>query len=263
MITFTNVSKIYKSTNIKVPIFENLNLQVETGDFLVVRGPSGSGKTTLLRLIGGLSSPDFGEIRVSRNNLGKMTHEQLALFRAAYIGFVFQDFHLINTLTCLENVMLPLELSGAFLHEAREAALVQLQKVGLEQRLNHFPFQLSGGEQQRAALARALVNNPSLLLADEPTANLDNKTRHFIILALKEVHLTYGITIVVATHDPGITELATCLLELQTADNSYHFSRLAPPLKKDQENIDTIFLNYEEDEIDISNQLQDEEKKSL
>ena len=226
LISLKDVSKIYRVENIDIPIFRAISLEVLEGDFAVLRGASGTGKTTLLRLIGGLTSPTSGEIRVSRNLLQDMDQEELALFRAALVGFVFQDFHLIATLSCLENVSLALELAGIPGEEARERATRELNKVGLGERLNHFPFQLSGGEQQRVAFARALVNNHSILLADEPTANLDLKTREFIISALKEIHLTFDITVVVASHDPAIMALATCYVDLDATMESGKIANL-------------------------------------
>ena len=184
----------------------------------------------MLKIIGGLTKHTSGEVKVSRNNLGELSQEKLALFRAAYIGFVFQDFHLIPTLTCLENIMLPLELSGAFEDEAKTISMKFLQEVGLQNRINHFPFQISGGEQQRVAFARALVNNPSILLADEPTANLDQETRKFIINILKSIYQQYDVTIAVATHDSSILELGTCIIDLKREDtNNFAFKRIKDP----------------------------------
>jgi putative ABC transport system ATP-binding protein len=230
MIIFDKVSKSYIFNQEKISILEEISFNIKEKDFLIIKGPSGSGKTTLLKIIGGLTTTDpDSTISVSRNNLAEKSQEELALFRAAYIGFVFQDFHLIPTLTCIENVMLPLELSGAFEDEAREVALKHLDEVGMKHRRNHFPFQLSGGEQQRTAFARALVNNPSLLLADEPTANLDQKTRKFILQILNNLYTESDITIVVATHDELIEQLGTCTLELEGNGNSYLFTRKMEP----------------------------------
>ena len=234
MIIFEDVTKKYNVDGVEIPVIVNLSFSISQADFLVVRGPSGSGKTTLLRLIGGLTTPNTGIIKVVRNNLQDKTQEQLAIFRAAYIGFVFQDFHLISTLTCLENVMLPLELSGALNNEARESAITQLKKIGLEHRINHFPHQLSGGEQQRTTWARAQENNPAIIMADEPTANLDQKTRQFIINSFKELKNDPYITVVVVTNDPIIESLASCYLDF---DEGIHFTRItpAPELPKEEE----------------------------
>lgn len=230
MIIFDKVTKSYLFNEVKIPILKDLSFSIKERDFLIIRGPSGSGKTTLLKIIGGLTTTDDdSNVIISRNNLGEKTQEELALFRAAYIGFVFQDFHLIQTLTCLENVMLPLELSGAFENEAKEIALKYLEEVDLIHRKDHFPFQLSGGEQQRTAFARALVNNPSIILADEPTANLDQKTQKFIFEILRKLHTEYGITIVVATHDELIEKLGTCSLDLSEIGKSIIFTRREEP----------------------------------
>ncbi|MHA1992568.1 MAG: ABC transporter ATP-binding protein [Candidatus Hodarchaeales archaeon] len=234
MINLGKVTKYYKLNEEKIHIFKDISLDVKERDFLIIRGASGSGKTTLLKIIGGLTTTDEkSSVLVSRNDLNVKTQEQLALFRAAYIGFVFQDFHLIPTLNCLENVMLPLELSGAFENEAKEIALKHLKGVGLENRARHFPFQLSGGEQQRTAFARALVNNPAILLADEPTANLDQKTQKFIVEILEKLHSDHDITIIVATHDELITKLGTCILDLkENGEKTYEFTRICEPKEK-------------------------------
>ncbi|OLS19557.1 MAG: putative ABC transporter ATP-binding protein [Candidatus Heimdallarchaeota archaeon LC_3] len=239
MIDFEEVSKFYMLNKEKISILEDLSFKAKERDFVIIRGASGTGKTTLLKIIGGLTQYSNGKVLISRNNLGEMNQEKLALFRAAYIGFVFQDFHLIPTLTCLENVMLPLELSGAFSNEARTIALDHLERIGLKSRANHFPSQLSGGEQQRTAFARALVNNPSILLADEPTANLDNMTRSFIIKILRTVHTEFDITIVVATHDTSIFELGTCILELKENEKTnFSFKRISEPEKGKEFDLD-------------------------
>lgn len=213
-----------------ISVIRELTCEVRNNDFVLVRGPSGSGKTTLLRMLAGLTRPTSGSLLVLNNKLGQMTQSELALFRATYVGFVFQDFLLIPTLTCVENVMLPLELVGVRSSEAYRAAHEELEKVGLVHRQDHYPSQLSGGEQQRTAWARALVNSPSLFIADEPTANLDRKTQDILITALTKLSTDQNITVVVATHEVRLESLATTFLLM---DDSTMFERVREPPKDD------------------------------
>lgn len=189
-----------------------VNLEIIEGEFIVIRGPSGAGKTTLLNLIGGLVSPTKGEIYSFGVRISDMDQESLAVFRLMNSGFIFQNYNLISTLTAEENVMFPISLIGTPLKKQREIAVNLLKKVGLSERREHLPFQLSAGEQQRVAIARALANDPPIILADEPTANLDKNTSIFIrdlFLDIKEMEKT----ILVATHDEYLLELADRILE--------------------------------------------------
>lgn len=187
-------------------IFKNASLEVEKGDFVAILAPSGYGKTTLLNIIAGLDRADSGEIVVAGHRIDNKNGDQLAKFRRKNIGIVFQFFNLLASFTALENVMLPMELVGVPTKKAKHKALELLIDVGLEEKANVFPSTLSGGEQQRVAIARALANNPPIILADEPTGNLDEKNAIMIFDLLKEMNEKYGITIIVATHD---VELAT------------------------------------------------------
>ena len=180
---------------------------------MAVTGPSGSGKSTLLGLVAGLDRPTTGSIRINGVELSLLDEDALARLRLAKIGYVFQSFHLIPTLTALENVAVPLELAGAADAVARAGAL--LDEVGLKARVGHYPAELSGGEQQRVALARAVANGPQLLLADEPTGNLDSATGGQIVDLLVGLHRRHGVTLVLVTHDPALAAFADRIVELR------------------------------------------------
>ncbi len=194
-------------------ILDGVTLDVSAGEFLAIAGPSGSGKSTLLGLIAGLDRPTAGSIRVDGVALGALDEDALARLRREKIGYVFQSFHLIPTLTALENVAIPLELAGAPDALARARAL--LDEVGLADRGHHYPAQLSGGEQQRVAIARAVANHPALLLADEPTGNLDSTIGAQIIDLLVAWNRRHGRTLVLVTHDPALARHADRMIELR------------------------------------------------
>jgi putative ABC transport system ATP-binding protein len=196
-----------------VTVLDGVSLDVEPGEFVAVTGPSGSGKSTLLGLIAGLDRPTTGSIRVDGVELASLDEDALARLRLAKIGYVFQSFHLIPTLTALENVAVPLDLAGVPDADARATAL--LEEVGLKLRVGHYPTELSGGEQQRVALARAVANHPGLLLADEPTGNLDSATGAQIIDLLVGLHRRHGITLILVTHDPALAAHAGRVVELR------------------------------------------------
>jgi putative ABC transport system ATP-binding protein len=187
-----------------VNILRGIDLEVEAGETVSIVGPSGSGKSTLMMVMGGLERASSGSVEIAGRPLGGLSEDALALLRRDHIGIVFQDFHLVPTMTALENVALPLELAGA--DDAFARAEQELKAVGLGHRLTHYPAQLSGGEQQRVALARAAAPRPSLLLADEPTGNLDGSTGHLIIELLFERARSSGSTLVLITHDPQLAE---------------------------------------------------------
>lgn len=195
------VDKIYKSGAEKVYALRGIDLDIHQGEYLAIMGPSGSGKSTLFNMIGALDKPSNGEITVGGVSLPKLSSRQLAYFRGKHIGYVFQAYNLIPALTAVENVMLPITFSGVDDATARARAIEVLEFVELGHRLDHTPGQLSGGQQQRVAIARALANKPAILLADEPTANLDQVTGAKIIQIFKELSVKFGVTIISATHD--------------------------------------------------------------
>ncbi len=187
-------------------VLDAVDLSVAAGEFVAVLGPSGSGKSTLLGLLAGLDRPTSGEVLLDGRPIQDLSEDQLALLRRRQVGFVFQSFELLDNLTARENVMLPLELLGA--SDARERAGRLLDTVGLAERAHHYPSQLSGGEQQRVALARAFAAAPALLLADEPTGNLDSATGEKVLETLSELRRSEGTTMVLVTHDPVVAALA-------------------------------------------------------
>jgi len=200
MLRATDLEKTYRSGDRTLTVLREVNLHVVPGDFVAILGPSGSGKTTLLGLLAGLDSPSRGSVRIAGTDLAPMTEDERARFRRETVGFVFQSFQLIPSLTARENVQVPLELRGE--SGAGERAASLLARVGLGDRLDHYPTQLSGGEQQRVALARAFVHDPRILFADEPTGNLDATTGESIIQLMEELNRERGTTLVLVTHDP-------------------------------------------------------------
>jgi len=198
-----------------VPALCGVSFDVEDGDFLTIFGPSGSGKSTLLHLLGGLDRPDEGEILIDGINILKLSESNLAELRLKKIGFVFQFFNLLPRLTALRNVELPLTIAGVPDKETLDRAKEMLKFVGLETRENHRPYELSGGEQQRVAIARALITNPKIILADEPTGNLDTKTGLEIVQLMKKLNKEKRQTFIVVTHDPHIAEQADRTIHLK------------------------------------------------
>src|SRR5262245_1015904 len=213
MIKVRGVSMRLRSGTRIVDVLRDVTLEVPERQFLAIAGPSGSGKSTLLGLIAGLDRPSAGSIEVAGRDLGQLSEDALARFRGATIGYVFQAFHLIPTLTALENVAAPLELAGEAGASARARAL--LGEVGLAERVDHYPVQLSGGEQQRVAVARAVARRPAVLLADEPTGNLDSATGQQIIALLVGLNQGLGSTLVLVTHDPALAAHAQRVIHLR------------------------------------------------
>jgi ABC-type lipoprotein export system ATPase subunit len=200
MIRCLDVRKVYKQGENEITALAGISLDIVKGSFAVIMGPSGSGKSTLLHLIGGLDRPSSGELLVDNRLIGQMADDQVTMFRRIKIGFVFQFFNLLPTLTALENVELPLVLDGRGKPEAEERARLLLKKVDLEGRNKHLPEELSGGEIQRVAMARALAFDPPILLADEPTGNLDSKNGNAILSLLRQISKEDGCTVVMVTH---------------------------------------------------------------
>jgi len=206
MIELREISKTVTSGTEPLTILHSLTLTIPRGQFVAVVGPSGSGKSTLLGLIAGLDAPTSGSVVIDGVDVTRLDEDALARLRGEKIGFVFQFFHLIPSLTAHENVAVPMEIAG--IADAGQRARALLEEVGLTGRSHHYPSQLSGGEQQRVALARALANNPPIVLADEPTGNLDTATGRHIMELLREIHRTRGTTMVLVTHDADVAAAA-------------------------------------------------------
>ena len=201
MIKLTNLEKIYRTNEIETVALENVNMEVRKGEFLSVMGPSGCGKSTLLNIMGLLDLPTSGRVEIAGTDTAGMDDKTLAAFRNRRLGFVFQSFHLINSLNVIDNVELPLLYRKVPAKERRERALAVLEKVGLSHRTRHFPTQLSGGQCQRVAIARAIVGDPDIILADEPTGNLDSKMGIEVMDILHKLNREDGRTIVMVTHN--------------------------------------------------------------
>lgn len=210
-----DVKKSYEMGKVKVPALQGVSFSIDKGEFLAIFGPSGSGKSTLLHLLGGLDRPDVGEILIDGVDIHRLDDGKLAELRLTRIGFVFQFFNLLPRLTALKNVELPLSIAGVSEKETTERAKKMLKFVGLEARATHRPYELSGGEQQRVAIARALINDPKIILADEPTGNLDTKTGWEIVQLMKRLNEEKGQTFIVVTHDPRIAEEASRAIYLR------------------------------------------------
>jgi putative ABC transport system ATP-binding protein len=208
-----NVSKRYQSGSKSLTVLENIHFSVQKGETLSIVGPSGSGKTTLLGLCAGLDKPTTGRIELCGNNLSPLTEDERAALRNQHVGFIFQNFQLIPTLTALENVMIPLELRG--IKGASKTARALLDRVNLADREDHYPAQLSGGEQQRVSLARAFSNTPSILFADEPTGNLDDDTSHSVEELMFELNREQGTTLIIVTHDLELARKTERIIQLK------------------------------------------------
>ncbi|EPF27736.1 ABC transporter ATP-binding protein [Treponema medium] len=226
ILTLNGISKIYGD----LKALDNINLNVEEGEWLSIMGPSGSGKTTLMNIIGCMDKPSLGKIDLAGQDISKLSSKELTVVRRDTIGLVFQQFHLVNYLTALENVMM-----AQYYHSMpdEEEAMEALASVGLKERAKHLPNQLSGGEQQRVCIARALINHPKLLLADEPTGNLDEKNERLVMEIFEKLHNT-GSTIIVVTHDPEVADQAERMVVLEHGKIARveKMSRTRPMLQK-------------------------------
>lgn len=207
------LEKTYTSGSKKITVLHDISFEIEKGDTFSIVGPSGSGKTTLLGLCAGLDHPDTGSVELCGHNLQDLNEDERAQLRNKEVGFIFQNFQLLPTLTALENVIVPLELQGA--KNATKVGMELLDKVGLADRIHHYPSQLSGGEQQRVALARAFSNTPSILFADEPTGNLDEETGEKVIQLLFELNKEAGTTLVIISHDLDLANRTQQILRLK------------------------------------------------
>ena len=208
-----SLTKVYRAGESNLTVLKDVSFFLPEGGSCAIVGPSGSGKTTLLGLCAGLDTPTSGSVSLDGRDLGSLNEDERARLRSETVGFVFQNFQLLSTLTAIENVMVPLELRGERL--ARDAAAALLKKVGLGERLHHYPAQLSGGEQQRVALARAFLNRPKILFADEPTGNLDNETSDRIVDLLFELNASSGTALVLVTHNLDLARKAGRIIQLK------------------------------------------------
>jgi len=215
MVEVKDLTKIYQLGQVKVKALDNVNMRIERGDFLAIVGPSGSGKSTLLNLIGALDRPTRGSVILDGVDLAKLSDGKLSKIRRYKIGFVFQFFNLIPTLSALENVMIPLSPIERDKAKLREKAKGLLETIGLAERINHRPAELSGGEQQRVAIARALINDPLLVLADEPTGNVDSQTGEELIGLMSKLNKEEGQTFVIVSHDPSVAKRANRVIHLR------------------------------------------------
>jgi putative ABC transport system ATP-binding protein len=214
LVSLRNLHKTYQRSPETIDVLHGIDLDIDKGDFVALMGPSGSGKTTLLNLIGGLDSPTAGEIEVAGQRIDRMTGGQLAQWRSHNVGFVFQFYNLMPTLTAQKNVELPLLLTTLSAAQRKRNAGIALELVGLGDRAKHRPSELSGGQQQRVAIARAIVSDPTLLICDEPTGDLDRQSAEEILTLLQQLNREHGKTIMIVTHDPKAAEYATHTLHL-------------------------------------------------
>ena len=217
IVSVRDLYKIYRQGEIDVTALNNVALDIQRGEFVVLMGPSGSGKSTLLHIIAGVDRPTRGQVLVQGINVARLNESQLAAWRNQSVGFVFQSFNLLSRLTALGNVELPLRYAG-ITEGRRERAKAALEAVGLENRMNHRPYELSGGQQQRVAVARSLVNNPAIIMADEPTGNLDSKVGKEIMNLLLNLNKERGTTLIIVTHDPKIAEQTQRVIRLRDGE---------------------------------------------
>jgi putative ABC transport system ATP-binding protein len=208
LVRIRNVSKVYYRDRLEIPVLNDINMDVAAGEFLALMGPSGSGKSTLLNLIAGIDNVSSGEILVGADPISSMKTGQLARWRARHVGFIFQFYNLIPVLNAFQNVELPLLLTHLGRKEREEHVMTALRLVGLEDRVKHYPRQLSGGQEQRVAIARAIVTDPSLIVADEPTGDLDARSADEVLTLMERLNREFGKTIIMVTHDPNAASRA-------------------------------------------------------
>jgi putative ABC transport system ATP-binding protein len=214
MIRLQNIEKVYRTDTVETLAINGINLDIAKGEFLSIMGPSGCGKSTLLNIMGLLDEPSKGNIRIDEQDISRFSDQKLAQFRNQKLGFIFQSYHLINDLQVLDNVELPLLYRNASTKERKQLATEALEKVGLSNRIKHFPTQLSGGQRQRVAIARAIVGRPQIILADEPTGNLDSAMGNEIMDILINLNRNEGTTIVMVTHDESMAHKTHRLVRL-------------------------------------------------
>jgi len=218
LVEIRNLAKSYRRGDQVVPVLANINLEIRSGDFTALMGPSGSGKTTLLNLIAGIDKPDSGVLRVAGLDITQLSDSELADWRAAHVGFIFQFYNLMPVLTAYENVELPLMLTGLDRAQRRSRVELTLSAVGLADRMDHYPGELSGGQQQRVAIARAIITDPTLIVADEPTGDLDRASAGDILAMMQRLNAELGKTIVMVTHDVHAAQAAKALIHLEKGE---------------------------------------------
>jgi putative ABC transport system ATP-binding protein len=215
LVQIQNLNKSFYRDSIEIRVLENINLEVKEGEFLALMGPSGSGKSTLLNIIAGIDKPTRGEVWVLNTRITSLSEDELAIWRNRHIGFVFQAFNLIPVLTAFENVEMPLLLTKLSKKDRTRQVMTALKLVGLSDRASYYPRQLSGGQEQRVAIARAIVTDPDLILADEPTGDLDAQSAHEVLTILEKLNKNLKKTIIMVTHDPHAAERATRIQHLE------------------------------------------------
>ena len=218
LIEIHNVSKSYRRDSLEIPVLSNISLSIQEGDFIAFMGPSGSGKTTLLNLIAGIDKPTEGRIFVAGTDITELSETELAVWRSRNVGFIFQFYNLIPVLTAIENVELPLILTPLSKPERRAHAEIALGVVGLADRMHHYPRQLSGGQEQRVAIARAIATDPAILVADEPTGDLDKVSAEEVLNLIERLNRELGKTILMVTHDPRAAERARSVRQLDKGE---------------------------------------------
>lgn len=218
LINVQNVSKSYWRNGLEIPVLNNISIEVSQNEFLALMGPSGSGKTTLLNMIGGIDKPSKGNVSINGTDITKLSESALAKWRANNVGFIFQFYNLIPVLTAFENVELPLLLTKLNKNERKKQAETALKIVGLGDRMTHYPKQLSGGQEQRVAIARAIVTDPLIILADEPTGDLDRHSAEEILTIMERLNNEFNKTIIMVTHDPHAAERAKLIRHLEKGD---------------------------------------------
>ncbi|HEY6864409.1 MAG TPA: ABC transporter ATP-binding protein [Burkholderiales bacterium] len=218
LVEIRRLAKAYRRGGQAVPVLSDINLEIAEGDFLALMGPSGSGKSTLLNLIAGIDKPDAGELRVAGEDITRLSEAELADWRAANVGFIFQFYNLMPVLTAFENVELPLMLTRLARRERRERVDMMLSLVGLAERASHYPSELSGGQKQRVAIARAIVGDPRLIVADEPTGDLDRVSAAEILHLLQRLNRELGKTVIMVTHDANAASAARAVIHLEKGE---------------------------------------------
>lgn len=218
IISISHLTKTYKRDKQEITVLNDVSIDIEQGDFVALMGPSGSGKTTLLNIIAGIDRPTLGEVMIAGTNIGVLSETELAKWRSRHIGFIFQFYNLIPVLTAFENVELPLMLTPLSKSERRRQVELALSVVGLAERMDHYPRQLSGGQEQRVAIARAIASDPDIFVADEPTGDLDRISAEEILTLLERLNKEFGKTIVMVTHDPSAANRARIVHHLEKGD---------------------------------------------